>query len=99
MTSYTVFNAIFGTIVLPVSYWLTRGRWHDLRIAMRVAFMMVAIAYPWDFFAVQLKVWIYPVDPGPTLYGVPVNDSVFIWMCTHLTASVLLALHRRQRGS
>ena len=98
MTPYTAFNLLFAAIVLPASYWLAGGRWRDLRVSSRIAFLMVAIAYPWDFFAVQLKVWVYPLDPGPTLYGVPINDSAFIWLCTHLTASVLLVIHRRQPG-
>jgi lycopene cyclase domain-containing protein len=98
VTPYTIFNAVLGGVMVPVSCWLLAGKWRDIRIASRVAFLMVALAYPWDFFAVKLNVWNYPSNPGAMLYGVPVNDSVFIWLCTFLTSSVLLFIRNRQTG-
>ena len=100
MTGYTIYNLVLAALILPPIVWLAvrQARWHDLRISTRISFMMAAIAYPWDFFAIHLKVWDYPNDPGPRLYDVPLNDLVFIWICTQLASSVLLAIVRRQAG-
>jgi lycopene cyclase domain-containing protein len=100
MTGYTIFNLLLAALILPAMVWLAarEGRWGDLRISTRISFMMVALAYPWDFFAIHLNVWAYPTDPGPKLYDVPVNDLVFIWICTQLASGVLLAIVRRQSG-
>jgi lycopene cyclase domain-containing protein len=98
MTPYTIFNAMLGGVLVPLSCWLLGGRWREIRIAARVAFLMVILAYPWDFFGVQLNVWNYPRNPGTKLYGVPINDSVLIWICTFLTSSVLLFIRKGQPG-
>lgn len=98
MNTYAIFNFFLAAFVLPVSYFLTdkQCRWKDLRLSARVAVLLTLIAYPWDFFAINMQVWRHPVDPGPTLYGVPINDLIFIWICTHLTSTVLIAIDRRE---
>lgn len=98
VTPYTTFNVSLGAMLVPFSFWLLAGNWREIGIASRIAFLMVVLAYPWDFFGVQLNVWNYPSDPGARLYGVPINDSVFICICTFLTASVLLFIRKRQPG-
>jgi lycopene cyclase domain-containing protein len=99
MSPYTTYNLLLAFGVLAASTWLTGGRLRDLRVSSRIAVLMVVIAYPWDFFAIHFNVWTYPVVPGLTLYGVPVNDSIFIWLCTFLASSLLIAVYRRQSAS
>ena len=98
MNLYLLYNVCLAIIVLPASYWLVerQGRRADLLLAARIALLVTLISYPWDFFAVKLGVWRYPVDPGPTLHGVPLNDLLFIWLCTYFTCSLLRGLDRRQ---
>ena len=98
MTEYTIFNLVLALLILPPIVWqaVRQARWHDLRISARISFLMAVIAYPWDFFAIHLHVWDYPNDPGPRLYDVPLNDLAFIWICTQLASSVLLAIVQRQ---
>jgi lycopene cyclase domain-containing protein len=100
MIGYTTYNLVLALLILPAMVWLAgrQRQWRDLRISTRISFMMAALAYPWDFFAIHLNIWAYPKDPGPKLYDVPVNDLVFIWMCTQLASGVLLAIVRRQAG-
>jgi lycopene cyclase domain-containing protein len=105
MKAYTVFNLVLAAIILPMSYWLARkkSRWHTLSVASRISSLMTLIAYPWDFFAIRQRVWKYPIDPGLQIYEVPVNDLIFIWLCTYLACSLLSAIGRwsssRQRHS
>jgi len=101
MTRYIAYNLVLAILILPASYHLAgpQNRWRNLRIAARVASLMVLIVYPWDFFAIHLNVWRYPTDPSPTLYDVPINDLVFSWLCSHLSATVLLAVRKWQAGS
>jgi lycopene cyclase domain-containing protein len=98
MTGYTIYNVVLATLILPPIVWYAarEARWRDLRISIRVSFLMAVIAYPWDFFAIHHNVWAYPNDPGPRLYDVPLNDLVFIWICTQLASSVLLAVIGRE---
>ena len=96
MRAYTAYNLILAAIFLPTVYWLAgrRYRRRTLTIALRVSTLMALIAYPWDFFAIRHRVWRYPIDPGPTIYEVPVNDLVFIWLCTCLACGVLVSIAR-----
>lgn len=99
MNLYAAYNIGLAAIVLPVSYWLVaarRIRHTDLLLAARVALLVTLISYPWDFFAIRLGVWRYPNHPGPTIYDVPINDLVFIWLCTYFTSVVLRYLDGRQ---
>lgn len=98
MNPYLAYNIGLATIVLPASYWIVArpSRRVDLLLSARIAFLLVLISYPWDFFAIRLNVWRYPVDPGLTIHGVPLNDLLFIWLCTYFTCSLLLGLDRRK---
>jgi len=99
MTSYTIFNAVLGLILVPAGHFLPSRQRRGLATALasRIGLLVVLISYPWDFFAIRNDAWRYPLDPGPTLYGVPINDLVFIWLCTYLTVRVLLWSDGRNR--
>jgi len=93
MSPYTCYNATLALVFVPAVYWITsrEQRFRTLLAISRVATLMALTAYPWDYFAISYKVWRYPNHPGPALYGVPVNDLIFIWLCTFLASGVLLA--------
>lgn len=101
MTRYTAFNLSLAALILPISYFLAgrRTRQRHLLLSARVALLVTLIGYPWDFFAIQVGVWRYPSDAGLKIYNVPLNDLVFIWLCTYLACSFLIASHRWQAGS
>jgi lycopene cyclase domain-containing protein len=105
MKAYTIFNFVLSLIILPLGYWLAgkQSRRHILAVASRISLKMTLIAYPWDFFAIRYRIWRYPVDPGLQLYEVPLNDLLFIWICTYLACTLLSATARwesaRQRHS
>lgn len=100
MSAYTIYNMVLAVIVLPLGtvLLLNGGTSALVLAAARVALLVTLIAFPWDFFAIQFGAWQYPNDPGPRIYGVPVNDLAFIWLCTFLTCSVLVAFRRRESG-
>jgi len=95
MNPYVVYNVALMAFILPISYWLagTKNRKRNLMLSARVAFLVTLISYPWDFFAIHLGIWRYPHDPGLRIYGVPVNDLVFIYFCSLLTCSLLTAFN------
>lgn len=101
MTPYTAFNLALAVFILPISFLLTGSgnRRRQLLLSARVALLVTLIGYPWDFFAIQLGVWKYPGDAGLKIYDVPLNDLIFIWLCTYLTCSFLIASDRWQTGS
>ena len=98
MNLYFAYNATLAAIVLPSAYFVLerQTRCADLLLSARIALQVTLIGYPWDFFAVRLGVWTYPRDPGIGVYGVPVNDLLFIWLGTYFSSSLLLGLGRRQ---
>jgi lycopene cyclase domain-containing protein len=101
MTPYTAYNLGLALLILPLSYWLGRrsDRRRNFFLSARIASLVSLIGFPWDFFAIQVGVWRYPSDPGLKIHGVPVNDLVFMWLCTYLACSLLVALNGRQPRS
>jgi lycopene cyclase domain-containing protein len=64
-------------------------------ISARIALLITVLLYPWDSFAISLGVWTYPNDTGLRIYGVPLNDSIFIWLCSYLACVVLIRIDSR----
>jgi len=97
MATFTFYNLIFAMFSLVLSYLiLGRRNTKHLLLAARVALLITVILYPWDFFAIRLGAWSYPAYPGRRLYGVPLNDLVFIWLCSYLACVLLLRFDRRR---
>lgn len=97
MTKYTWYNLILTAFTLPVSYWLAgaNNRRHRILVAARIGLLITVLLYPWDFFAIRLGAWTYPDFTGLRVYGVPLNDSLFIWLCSYLSCLVLIRVDRR----
>lgn len=94
---YFIYNLVFAVFTIPFGYWLVgpelQGR--RLLLPIRVASLLTLLYYPWDFFAIRLGVWTYPLSPGLRIYEVPLNDLIFIWLCSFLTCCALVAGKRR----
>ena len=101
MTRYTLYNLVLAVFVLIVSSCVAAfgDRKRNLLISARAALLITLLLYPWDFFAVRMGVWIYPNYDGLRIYGVPFNDSVFIWLCSFLACVILITLDRRHAES
>jgi len=100
MTPYTAYNLVLATFVLLISYCLSLlgNQRKDFLVSARVALLVTLVGYPWDFFAIHAGVWTYPNDPGTRIYDVPLNDLVFMWLCSHFTCFLLIAVRRRYSG-
>lgn len=83
---YLQFNVLLLALILLFVRTINR-EWPSWR-ATRAAVFVTLLAFPWDFFAVSNAVWAYS-EPGVRAYGVPVNDSLFIFTCSLLTCSLL----------
>jgi len=99
MTTYTLYILAFTGFTLPVSYWIAgrHNRKHKLVLSARIALLLTVLIYPWDFFAIRLGAWTYPNFSGLTLYGVPLNDAFFIWLCSYLACVVLITVDGSRR--
>jgi uncharacterized membrane protein YoaT (DUF817 family) len=86
-------------ILIPVSIYLLKqvDSLRQLRVAHRIGAKLAFFAFSWDFFAIQLGAWRYPRDPGPALYGVPLNDLVLIWICSQFSVTIFIVIIKRQR--
>lgn len=94
--TYLVFNSTLGTLVFLACYCLTPGK-AKLSIAFRAAGIVTLISYPWVFFAIHFKAWTYN-EPGPAIFAVPINDLIFIFLCTVFSVSLFLRLDRSKRA-
>jgi len=97
MARYTFYNLGLAMLVLPVCYWIASqgNRKRSLLVSARVALLVTLLLFPWDFFAIRLGVWTYPLYDGVRVYGVPINDSIFIWLCSFLACVVLITFDAR----
>ena len=88
---YYIYNVVFAVITIPLCYLLVGSelRSRRLLVSARVASLLTLLYYPWDFFAIRLGVWTYPLNPGVRIYEVPLNDLIFIWLCSFLTCCAL----------
>lgn len=57
--------------------------------ALKLAVVVTILAYPWDFFGIQMGAWSYGADLQ-TLFGVPWQDILLTALLVHITACVLL---------
>ena len=89
MTIYTAFNAIWFSIAFATAWALTRDIRKLMRV-VRVGLVVVIIAFPWDYLAMTNRAWAYGA-PGHKLFGVPLNDSIFIFSCSIFASSILLS--------
>lgn len=97
MTNYTLYILGFAAFTFPVSYWIAgpNGRKRNLLLSARIALLLTVLLYPWDFFAIRLEAWSYPNFKGLTVFGVPLNDSFFIWLCSYLACVVIIRFDSR----
>ncbi len=92
MASYSLYNLCVAVLIATLCYTIAwRNRKSIFFLSARIGLLITVLLYPWDFFAVRLGVWTYPKDPGMRIYGVPLNDSLFIWLCSFLACVILLA--------
>lgn len=91
MNTYSMFNIAFVAFAGVVCL-LSRSPAVRVKAALQVAAIVTLLAYPWDFFAVQLGAWGYTAS-GPRFFGVPINDLVFIFAGSLL--STVLLTHPR----
>jgi hypothetical protein len=92
--SYLLFNCIYALIVVVILGLAVRSL-DVLRLLLRVASALTLISYPWDFFAIHFKAWRHP-NPNPAIFTVPVNDLVFIFLCTLVSGTVFRYLADRR---
>jgi len=88
MSNYTVYNLFVVLLTVIVMVRFCRDL-RDALIMTRIAIIITSLATPWDFFAINYGVWIYPNDPGPLIFQVPVNDLIFIFFTTLLGCTIL----------
>lgn len=87
MTKYAVLNCfLFGVAGVAVLL-CVRSRRQAVAV-FRTATTITLLAFPWDHFAIRFGAWAHP-DPGPQLFGVPLNDLAMCFACTLFSASML----------
>lgn len=96
MTDYGILNVFLLTAgATALLLWTTT--WREMVSVVRTAGAITLLAFPWDHFAIRWGAWAH-TDPGPELFGVPVNDLLMCFACTLFSASLLNhSFHRNRR--
>lgn len=88
LSTYVVLNfSLLVTAAVVTSLCLSSLR--DKLVVLKVSFAVSFLGFPWDFFGIQQKAWAHP-DPGPILFGVPLNEMVLSFLMAYITAGILL---------
>lgn len=83
MSNFVILNVIVSLFAIIFSVAFIKSK-KELAAVLKSSIIITLVAYPWDYFAITLGVWVFPEDPGPLLYKVPFND---IWL--FFTASIM----------
>lgn len=84
--TYQSLNLIMALIALLATRYA--GAKNAVR-ALKLAVVVPVLAYPWDFFGIQMSAWRYGTNLH-TLFGVPLHDILLTALLVHTTACVLL---------
>ena len=93
-------------------YWLTIFVWipliflwiqnwgyliHYKKTVLYCALWALIFSVPWDFWAIQTRIWIFPPDTnvGFWIGGIPLEEYFFIIFVTMLVSTVTLLFKRR----
>lgn len=88
MTRYSMLNIGVAVLATITASTCIRSR-KELFAVFRTATAIAVMFFPWDHFLLHWRAWGHN-DPGPRFLGVPLNDPILVFLCTVLTASVLL---------
>ena len=101
MTNYALLNLIlvFVSVIVLV---LCRNSFFQIIRNAKLALFLVLISFPWDYFAIKLQLWIHPEYPGYKIFEVPINEMIFVFLCTFITFSIFSAVfykpQKRSKG-
>lgn len=101
MTEYLFMNVV--ALLIAVLFALRLKNWRQIQSALKIALLATILAYPWLYFGIAQHAWGHG-DPGPVLFGVPLNELILAFIMTFANASALLAvvgsvLQRPARGA
>jgi hypothetical protein len=88
MEGYTIFNLALTLFAVLIFATFSAPK-RQAKLIFRVGFIITCITFPWDFLAIHLSAWDYPVDPGQRIVSVPVNDLYLAFIVTVITTSIL----------
>jgi lycopene cyclase domain-containing protein len=87
VNAYTAFDLVVAGLAVGIASLEIRSARRLIAVAQTAAFVVLA-GFPWDHFAITCGAWTYS-DPGPRIFLVPINDLVFIFFASVLSATVL----------
>ena len=96
--SYLIWLFVF--VALPVAaLWFFYGKlfkqhWRILLLAQVGA---LVFSFPWDYISIQERIWYYeePYIVGNWIYGLPVEEYLFIFLVTLLFSCISLVVWDR----
>jgi len=98
--TYISWLSIFVWLPLLI-LWLTNFKllWKYKNTIGLCVFCALMFSIPWDFWAIQTKIWIFPPDTNIGLWfgGLPFEEYLFIIFVTALLSSITLILRERTK--
>lgn len=86
--TYLVSEAVFGAVALGLLWYTASvGR------AARTIVVLYPIAYVWDWYTLEIGVFAIPLRTGVELFGIPIEEHVFMVVVPALVVGVHELLH------
>lgn len=93
--TYLATEVVFGSIALAL---LIRAGWDRLRAAGRTVAAVYPVAYVWDWYTLEVGVFEIPLRTGIELFGIPIEEHLFMLVVPALVLGVHETLARSERG-
>jgi hypothetical protein len=88
LSTYSVLNISLLATAAVITWRCLRSP-RDRAVVLKVSVAVSFLGFPWDFFGIHQKAWTHP-NPGPVLFGVPLNEVLLSFLMAYITAGILL---------
>ena len=96
--AYLLWLTLFVWIPLALM-WLVEWRylWRFRRVFLKFIGWALLFSVPWDFWAIQSKIWLFPPDTnvGVWIGGLPLEEYLFIIFVTLLVSTATIVVRKR----
>lgn len=96
--SYLLWLLFFGVVPLAVLWFLHAG---ELKRHIRIIFLApigsLIFSFPWDYISIHERIWYFqtPYIAGLWIFGLPIEEYLFIVLITLLFASISVVVWNR----
>ncbi len=86
MSVYSQYNLVLGILLVVTGSLLLKSKPHFVAV-LKTSLLLGLLSHPFNYLCIQLSAWDH-TDPGPLLFGVPINDLIFIFYISFFASAL-----------